>query len=208
MVLELGDHADAGPRAPDHRKHTAARAAIEPASEFVQDLVGGCVVGLADVTEPAGDRREKHGEFEGARASESNHVEGAVELGLENAIEGLDRFLTDELILDEARAMDQADGFSEAAAPLVENSRESGGIAHVGLGIGDGRSGFPQDLEILADFPSAGQRLIARLDLSGACRLAVVAKPRVKGGLDFGLGEEAGGVGRFADRRAGGLFRP
>ena len=194
---------DQGPQITERTR--PARAAIEPVSELVQDLVGGCVIGLADVAESAGDRREKHGEFEGAGADEPNQVEGAVELGLENAIEGLDRFLTDELVLDETRAVDQADGFSEAGAPLVEDSRESGGIAHVGLGIGDGRSGFAQDLEVLADFPSAGERLIARLDLGGACRAGRRGEAaHARAALISGFGGQAGGVGRFAFAGQGG----
>ena len=115
-----------------------------------------------------GDRREEHGELERVRADEPDQVERAVELGLEHAVERFDRLLADELVLDQARAMDQADGLTVAGAPVVEHSRERGRVAHVGLGVLDGRSGLAQDLEVLADFAGAPERLIGRFDLGGA----------------------------------------
>ena len=63
--------------------------------------------------------------------------------------------LADELVLDQARAVDQAGGLSVAGAPLVEDARESDRVADVGLGVGDGGSGLAKDLEVLADFTGA-----------------------------------------------------
>ena len=89
--------------------------------------------------------------------------------------------LADELVLDQAGAVDQADGLTIASAPLVEHSRERAGIAHVGLGVGDGGAGLAEDLEVLADFASAPERLIGRFDLGGARRAgprAAIARAR------------------------------
>ena len=115
-----------------------------------------------------------------SRRTEPDQVEGPVELGLEHAVERFDRLLADELVLDQAGAVDQAGGFSMAGAPAVEHAGQGDRIAHIGLGIGDGRAGLPQDLEVLADLAGAAQGLVGRLDLGRAPGLPLVAQPGVQ----------------------------
>ena len=107
-------------------------------------------------------------------AHEPDQVERTVELGLEHAVERFDRLVADQLVLDQAGAVDQADDFSVAGAPAVEHARQGRGVAHIGLGIGDGRAGLPQDLEVLANLAGAAQGLVDRLDLGRAAGLPLV----------------------------------
>ena len=123
MTLELRDHAHARPRAPDQRHDPARPATVEPEGQLVEDLVGRCVIRLAHVAEPAGDRGEERRELERIGRDQPDQVERAVELGLEHAVERFERLLADELVLDQAGAVDQADGFAVAAAPAVEHAR-------------------------------------------------------------------------------------
>ena len=119
VPFEVGDHPDARPRAPDHRDDPARPAAVEPDRQLVQGLVGRRVVGLAPVAEPAGDRREERGEPERLGPEQPGEVQGAVELGAEHAVERLGRLVAEQLVLDHPRAVDQADGVAEPAAPVV-----------------------------------------------------------------------------------------
>ena len=80
-------------------------------------------------------------------------------------------------------------------APAVEDAGQGPRVAHVGLGIGDGRAGLAQDLEVLANLPGPAEGLVDRFDLGGAARPALVAQPGVQRRLDLGLSVQARRVG-------------
>ena len=135
--------------------------------------------------------------------TQPDQVERPVELGLEHAVERFDRLVADELVLDQAGAVDQADDFAVAGPPAVEHARQGRWVAHVGLGIGDGRAGLPQALQVFANFPRAAEGLVGRFDIGRAAWAAPRgAAGRARARLDLGLGSSSPACRRTRRHRA------
>ena len=117
MRLDFRHHADACPRAPNHRYDAASRTAIEPDRELVKGFVRRGVIRLARVAEPAGDRREEGDESQAIDRQEPRQVERSFDLHPPNAIERFRTFVADELVLDDPRGVNHTDRFADFFAP-------------------------------------------------------------------------------------------
>src|SRR5262249_17730540 len=95
--LQLGrDHSSHGPGSPVDRDDTRGMEPIELARQLVHDLVGGGVISLPPVAEPAADRGEEDQEPELLEAQQASQEERAVRLGLEHTPEGRRVLLLDQ----------------------------------------------------------------------------------------------------------------
>ena len=70
-------------------------------------------------------------------AEQSSDVECSVELCGEHAIERFQRLVTEQLVTDQAGAMNQADRLAELAPPAVRDTGQVSCIADIDLGVLD-----------------------------------------------------------------------
>jgi hypothetical protein len=111
--------------------------ALEP-GERVEGGVGGGVVALAGGAEQPRRRREREREVERQAAGEGAQVEGAEELGREDALEALPALLAEHAVVEHAGGVDEA---GERRMDGGDDGGELGPIGDVGAGAGDGDAG-------------------------------------------------------------------
>jgi hypothetical protein len=106
--------------------------------QFVQHLVGRAVIDLPPVAEAPRDRAEKDEEFQTLSAQFASQRYGAVHLGAEYLSEGIQRFVADAAIRDDAGPVNHAIESPEPFIHAVDQAAETLAVTHIQSVIFDG----------------------------------------------------------------------